>query len=400
MTPTGDDARAGSVPGDLSNRPTVVLPGQRRAGFDRAPRTRARAPMPVVVAANVVWAALVSLLPVLVTVGGITLAASQHPEAGSTLRYALAAWLLAHGVPLHLGGYPMTLAPLAISVLALWRVVVGGRNSVRASGSPALLVAAAFAVGYALLGAAAAGLADHGFVSVPVVRAAVTLAVFGGAGAFAGGYGGSALARRAWRRLPTIVADGVRAGLIATLLLLATGALAAGISIATAGANASQMLHSYHAGVGGQAGLVLICLVYAPNVSVWATAYLAGPGFTLAGPIQLPVFAGLPSRPVAGGWQVLLLVPVLAGAAAAWLSARRHGDRPAGTPGTALAGAALAGPAAAVALALAGYVAAGSLGSKLLTHTGEVGWQFPVVCGIGIGIGAAVGSIAYRLTRR
>jgi hypothetical protein len=279
----------------------------------------------------------------------------------------------------------------------MWRVVVGGRNSARATGSPVLLVTAVFAVGYALLGAAAAGLASHAFVSAPVVRSAVTLALFGGVGAFAGGYGGSGLARRAWRRLPTIIADGVRAGLIGTLLLLATGALAAGISIATAGGAASQMLHSYHAGVGGQAGLVLICLVYAPNVSVWATAYLAGPGFTLAAPIQLPIFAGLPTRPVAGAWQVLLLVPVLAGAAAAWLCARRREDRPAST---ALAGVILAGPTAAVALGVAGYIAAGSLGSKLLTHTGEVGWQFPIVCGIGIGLGAVIGSIAYRLIRR
>ena len=180
MTPAGDDASAGSVRGDLSNRPTVVLPGQRGGAAAKRPSSSSRAPMLVVVAANVVWAALVSLLPVLVTVGGITLAASQRPEAGSTLRYALGAWLLAHGVPLRLGGYPLTLIPLAISILAFWRVVVAGRNSVRATHSPASLVAISFAIGYALIGVAAAGLADDRFVSVSAVRAAVTLALFGG----------------------------------------------------------------------------------------------------------------------------------------------------------------------------------------------------------------------------
>jgi hypothetical protein len=399
MTPAGDDASAGSVRGDLSNRPTVVLPGQRGGAAAKRPSSPSRAPMLVVVAANVVWAALVSLLPVLVTVGGITLAASQRPEAGSTLRYALGAWLLAHGVPLRLGGYPLTLIPLAISILAFWRVVVAGRNSVRATHSPASLVAISFAIGYALIGVAAAGLADDRFVSVSAVRAAVTLALFGGVGAFAGAYTGSGLARRAWRRLPRNVAEGVCAGAIAALLLLAAGAVTTGISIATAGDSASRMLHNYHAGVGGQAGLVLICLVYAPNVTVWATAYLAGPGFTLAGAIQLPVFAGLPTHPAAGAWQLLLLLPVLAGAAAGILTARSR-KRDNRSIASLVSGAVLAGLIAAVGFAIIGYLAAGSLGVKLLTHTGEVGWQFSVVGGAGIAIGMLLGSVAYRLIRR
>ena len=159
------------------------------------------------------------------------------------------------------------------------------------------------------------------------------------------------------------------------------------------------MLHNYHAGVGGQAGLVLICLVYAPNVTVWATAYLAGPGFTLAGAIQLPVFAGLPTHPAAGAWQLLLLLPVLAGAAAGILTARSR-KRDNRSIASLVSGAVLAGLIAAVGFAIIGYLAAGSLGVKLLTHTGEVGWQFSVVGGAGIAIGTLLGSVAYRLIRR
>jgi hypothetical protein len=397
MTLTPEDASAGSVRGDVSNRPTVVLPGQR--GFARPRRPAgSRAPFAVIVAANTIWAALVSLLPVLVTVGMVTLAASPRPEASSTLRYALAAWLLAHGVPLSLGGYPLGLVPLAISVLAVWRVVVAGRNSVRASRVPVTVVACAIAAGYGLLGASAAVIANDRFVAVSVGRAAVTLAVVGGVGGYAGAYAGRGSARRAWVRLPAIIAESVRVGAIAALLVLAAGAIATGVSIACSGATAAQMLHNYHAGAGGQAGLVLICLIYAPNVAVWAAAYLAGPGFTLAGVIQLPVFAGLPSRPVAGVWQLLLLVPVLAGAVAGLLVARR--TRVASLAASRVAAVSImAGPVAAVGLALAGYVAAGSLGTKLLAHTGEIGWQFPAVCGAAIALGALIGSAAYRLIR-
>jgi hypothetical protein len=59
-----------------------------------------------------------------------------------------------------------------------------------------------------------------------------------------------------------------------------------------------------------------------------------------------------------------------------------------------------AGPIAAAVLALAGSSAAGALGSELLAHIGDVGWQYPVVCGLGIGAGAMIGALASVLVRR
>jgi hypothetical protein len=219
---------------------------------------------------------------------------------------------------------------------------------------------------------------------------------------------------------------GVRTGVVATLFILAAGALAAGMAVAFAGSSATAIVHDYHAGVAGQAGIVVVCLVYAPNVAVWAAAYLAGPSFTLAGVPQLPVFAGLPDHPVAGAGQLLIATPVLAGCAAgAFLARRRDAERSGtgrrgvsrggpdrmGSTGSGgdrireeghLAGlrlaaaAALAGPVATVALLIAGRAAAGSLGSTLLAHTGDVGWQFPIVCGIGVAFGACVGAGVVR----
>jgi hypothetical protein len=53
--------------------------------------------------------------------------------------------------------------------------------------------------------------------------------------------------------------------------------------------------------------------------------------------------------------------------------------------------AALAGVASMALLALAGRVAAGSLGIGLLAGIGQVGWQFPVISGVGIAFGSIIG---------
>src|SRR5258707_11847990 len=66
---------------DVSARPTVVLPGQRRpAQRRRAPtpgRTR-RAPLSVAAGVNALWAAAWSFVPILVTVAGVTLVGSPR----------------------------------------------------------------------------------------------------------------------------------------------------------------------------------------------------------------------------------------------------------------------------------------------------------------------------------
>jgi hypothetical protein len=397
MTLTPGHRNAGSPQDDLANRPTIVLPGQRGRRGMRRPAIR-RAPLIVVAVANTAWAAVFSLLPVLLTVIAVTRIGSASPDVPATIRFGLATWLLAHGVPLVIGGTPLSLVPLAISGVAFWRLGVAGWRTVRATGSPIGLVTVVNGTIYGLFGLSAAVLADGAAVSVPILRATLTLAVFAAVAALVGASAGDGLARRWWRRAPKIIRLGVRVGAIAVLLELAIGAIGSGIAIAVGGGDAAQMVHDYHAGFAGQAGIVAICLVYAPNVSVWASSYLAGPSFTLGAVPALPIFAGLPPHGLSGAAQMLLLTPVLAGfVAGLWMARRlRTGWS---LPRLVMIGL-MAGPVAAAGLILAGTAAAGAVGSKLLAHTGEVGWQFPVVCGIGIGVGAVLGTLTNGLIRR
>ncbi len=158
MTLTPDHRSAGYAADDLANRPTVVLPGQRGRGGLRRPPGR-HAPLVVVALANTTWAAVISLLPVLVTIVAVTRIGSGSPGVVPTLRFGFAAWLLAHGVPLSLGGTPLSLVPLAITGLAFWRVAIAGRNTIRAAGSPPVLVAVVIG---ARIRAARSGRGRHG----------------------------------------------------------------------------------------------------------------------------------------------------------------------------------------------------------------------------------------------
>jgi Family of unknown function (DUF6350) len=399
-----DQAVPTAGPRDISNRPTVRLPAQRRS---RPPDRPGRKGAPLVVAGvvNALWAAILTFVPLLAITAGVTAIGAARPAFFDTLRYGLAAWLLSYGVPLQLAGYPIAIVPLLVTGFAWWRIVRAGRNTVRAvrgrgrgswrvTGGACLAIAAP----YAVLGFGCAVLTNGSGISASPARAALTLALFA---ALAGGLGAGAATgstRRMWWRLPPLVRDGARAGAVGSLLVLGAGALAAGVAIAAAGGDAADLLHRYHTGVVGQGALVAICLVYAPNVAVWATAFLAGPGFTLAGVPALPVFAGLPDKPLTGAAQAVLAVPVVAGVASGLLLMRKPGVAPrlsAKWRLTMLA-AALAGVSSALLLALAGRVAAGSLGIGLLADMGQVGWQFPVIAGVGIGLGSLIGLIFGR----
>ena len=144
------------------------------------------------------------------------------------------------------------------------------------------------------------------------------------------------------------------------------------------------MIADYHTGVAGQAGLMLVCLVYAPNVATWAASYLVGPGFLLGaqttvsaaqvslGPLPaVPMLAGLPSGPASSVGALLLVVPLAAGMAAGWLLVRRRiREGAALTWGRVLGAAAIAGPLAGLLLGLASVAASGPLGGGRLAQIG------------------------------
>jgi hypothetical protein len=391
----------------------VAVPRQRSAAAQRR-----RAPLVVAAVVAAGWAALTSygLVLGLGTLG--TIGSGGSPAA--VVRLALAAWLLGHGVAFETPTDRISLIPLALTAVIVWRVVRAGVHASRAVGGhrqrgPGRAVAAAAAVAgvYAILAATTAALAHTADISVSPWRAATTAGLVALVAATAGALGHARAGRAVVERVPGIVRDGIRAGAVAATLIVAAGALAAGVAVAVRGGDAATMFASYRTGVLGQAGITVLCLAYAPNLAVWGAAYLLGPGFsvgvdTIVGPREVllgplpavPTFAGLPTSPVPEFAPALLAAPVLAAMAAGWLVARRGPARAASVasaPWGRLAGtAALAGPTAGLLVHLAGVVSAGGLGSGRLAALGPAGWTAGLVAAVVVSAGVLLGACVAR----
>jgi hypothetical protein len=403
------------TPDAIASRRRPPTPGGASRG---AYPTRRRAPVLVAALVTTVWGALLSYLTVVAAVALVTDVGGGGAPTGVVFRFGTAGWLLAHGVPITHSGGELGLAPLALSALAAWRVVRAGVHTARAIGArrtPRRTPIAVFSVAvvYGGLGALAAYAARAPDLHVPVLRAGLTLGVFGLVTGGAGAGTESGLCRRVAAALPLPVRDGLRTGVVAALLVLGAGAATAGIAIAVAGGDAAVMLAAYHTGFAGQTGLTTLCLAYAPDLASWAAAYLIGPGFAVGtgtivsvARVQLgalpavPVLVGLPAS-AAGGLGVLLLgVPLAGGMAAGWLLARdrmrRVADRavPAPTWSGLLGAAALAGPVAGLALGLLAWASAGPLGGGRLAATGPVGWQVGLVAAGVVALGALIAASA------
>ncbi|OLB79838.1 MAG: hypothetical protein AUI14_09125 [Actinobacteria bacterium 13_2_20CM_2_71_6] len=376
---------------------------------------RRRAPLLLAAAVTTGWAAIVSYVPVVALAGLLTGALS--------FRFGTAAWLLAHGVPMRIGGDRFALVPLGLSALAAWRVARAGVHTARAIGARAPGRAALAAMTVALIYGALGGLAAvlvRG--QVEPLRAGLTLGGFALAFAGLGAAAESRVLRRIARRLPMVARDALRTGAVAALLVLGAGAAVTGVAVAVSGGQASATLATYHTGVTGQAGLTLLCLVYAPNLATWTAAYLVGPGFAVgvgttvsAAKVSLgalpavPVLAGLPDSAVSGLGPLLLGLPMAGGMAAGWLLVRRRlrlaEAKEAPVPGwpALLASGALAGPVAGGLLGLVGWASGGPIGSGRLAVTGPVGWEVASVGAVVVALGVLIASAATRVligTRR
>jgi hypothetical protein len=365
------------------------------------------------------WAVLVSATPVLLAAAAVLLISPNPTDSESVLRSGFAAWLLAHGVPLTTDLGPIGLIPLAISALAAWRVSRAGVHAARAAAArrsrsvlPALKAGAAVAVAYGVYGTALALAVSTAGLNVPALRAGLTMTLFGlGAGVAGALWEGGWPSR--WAPLvPAPVRDGVRTGAVAALLVVAAGAAATGLALALSAGVATDMMREYRTGVVGQAGLMLVCLVYAPNLAVWGASYLVGPGFVLGvgttvsagavalGPVPaLPVLAAVPSRPLSAWSGTLLAVPLLAGMIAGWLLARRQSRTSAPRAGAwarLLIPAVLAGPVAGAVLGLAALASRGPVGAGRLTEIGAAAWPLAGISAAVVGAGVLVAAAAVK----
>ncbi len=410
---------------ELAAQLTVRIPWQHQPAPSRR---QSHAPLAVTVAVGTGLAALISLAAVLVLVvlGQVTL--GRKPDGGAVV-IAVAGWLLAHGVPLQTPSVYVGLAPLSVTLLALWRLNRAGVHATRGIGArgsgsvrQALFVALSIGSGYSVIGAAAAIVIDSPGLTVSVGRAALHLFVCGTVAGLVGALRATGAVRSIARRTPQLLRDGLRTGVVGCFLLIGAGAGAGGLAIALNGGEAVQLFGTFPSGVAGQAGVTVICLAFAPNMALWATSYLAGAGFVIgpgviisAGTVTLaaaepgqpqalpplPAFAGLPSSALHGLAWMMMAIPVLAGLTASMLLVRRRlrarrtrsGDMVLPDPRwmRMFGSAALAGPVAGLLIAAATYAGSGKLDGGGPFPIGAVPWQAGAGAMLAITLGACLG---------
>jgi hypothetical protein len=296
-----------------------------------------------------------------------------------------ALWLMGHGGALVVDGATVSIVPLGLTALALFAAHASARRSAQPTTAAWLAGVGGYlvvAVGVLLLVGRAGPLGAGG--------ASVARTVLGAAAIAAVGLGSGTLDRTRWRelsrpvwsRVPDAARAGVRGGVMVTALLVAT----AGLVTATWAVSGRAATGDVIAGLGvdmfSGALLAVAQLAVAPNLVVWAVAWLAGPGFAVgsgtlfapsevvSGPLPaLPLLGGLPAdgSPI-GRW--VPVVVVLAGALAGWWLHRRlpatTWRRPFGAAGCA---ALVAGGGSGLLVGLAG----GSAGPGRLADVGASG---------------------------
>jgi uncharacterized protein DUF6350 len=264
------------------------------------------------------YAAIAALLAVVVAI-----APHGRFTTNGVLTAALPAWLAAHQVPLELGGLELGVLPLlptAGMMLIAARAAAGAADRLGLAGP----WQAGQAVGAIALAHGAGGLT----IALAVSRASADpLAALYYPALVAGLAAAVGLSRRGglWaaivRQTDEVALAGLRAGAVATLLLLAAGGAVLTLALVTSMPAAVDLFGAFAPGVGDGLGLLLLSIGFVPNAMLATVGFLAGPGFSMGavsvspldfagGPVPgLPLLAALPVR-AAGWWPALFALPV------------------------------------------------------------------------------------------
>ncbi len=388
----------------------------RGAMTETLTRTPRRGPTPPAPARSAVqagvtastWAVGAGLVAVMLPVLLVWAAdARSGASAAEALRAAGQVWLVAHGVGLRVPGGSVGLVPLGLLALPLLLLLRAGGHSARecrvARLPDALRLAAALAVPYGVLTAVVSGLSRTDAVQPVSWQALLGGAVVGGLG----GLAGILRAARLWPAvLPALPARARRllvSSAAALGVVLGTGALLAGGSLALHLGRAQDLAAATSPGLTGGLALLLLGLTLVPNAAIWGAAWLAGPGFavgvgTVVGPFghslgavpAVPLLAALPGPVPVWVGLIALGVPLGAGALAGALVARAL---PTTTWLQAAREAALTGPCAGALLALACWASGGPLGGGRLTDVGPRPWLIGLVLAAEVAVAAAATAI-------
>lgn len=353
---------------------------------------------------------------VLVLVGWAT-TADTGATATTAVTAALQVWLVGHFADVTVPGGEFTLVPLGLTALVVVLVYTATLRAGRAAevkgkrGVIALAsaVTATYAVAVTVVAVAA---------RTEEVRP-LPLSAFVGAAGIAGTAAAAASVRATgrwlvlWFRLPPLLRLATPPALGALGVLVASGALVVGASLAMHHERTLLLLDALDPGVGGAILLLLGSLLYVPTAVVWGACYAVGPGFAVGQGTSVTPFGAdlgdVPAFPLLGALPqgtspaagiVALLAPAAAGVLAALLL-RRGLTRP-GAPELAgwrqvVEAAAVTGAALGTAAGLLALVAGGSAGPGRMAEVGPDWWAVGPVAGLEV---AAVAAGTLLLLRR
>ncbi|MGH3762546.1 cell division protein PerM [Actinophytocola sp.] len=266
------------------------------------------------------YAAIAALLAFVTAIAPLA-----HFSTGGVVAAALPAWLAAHQVPLAIDGLELGVLPLLPTVglmLMAARAASGAAVRLGLSGPwQAAQAVGAIAVGHGGCGLAIALAASGHGVSVDPLAAFYYPTLIAALAAILGVLRRCGLWDALVARADPVASHGLRAGLVAVLLLLATGGAVLTFALLTSVSTAKDLFATFAPGVGNGLGMVLLSVGFVPNAVIAGVGFVAGPGFSMGivsvsplafdgGPVPgLPLLAALPEEP-AGWWPALFVLPL------------------------------------------------------------------------------------------
>jgi hypothetical protein len=381
----------------------------RRSGADHSPLPLLWLAVAAGVAVSVAGLAGLGLALVVVQ----TLDPTGGLGTGRSLAVAGRLWLLAQGGELDIGGGPLVMAPLLLTLGIAWSLSRAGRVLARlrdVDSAPSAARATGLVVGvHLLLTVVLALVVDDPAAQVGMLRTVAGAAVLA---AVAVGWGvsrESGLLDAALDRMPGAprpVLRGVLAGLM-TALALCTAVVA--VAVAADAHGYATLSGSLGGAAAGALGLLLLGVLLLPNAAAAVLGLAAGPGFTvgsgtlvsvhgvtLGAVPALPLLAALPDTQavplIAFASQA---IPAIAGLVAGRTVGRWLGDEDGGSVVAGLTGL-LAGVLLGVVSGLLVWVAGGSLGNGALADVGAPALATGIAVAAQSGIAAAIAATVAR----
>lgn len=332
------------------------------------------------------------------------------PDSGLSglecLRVAGLLWVMAHGTPIVVAGVTYSLLPWGLAIVpAVLMIYAGGwaSRAARATTLRDVAVVVASASGlYAMIVGVVAQLTVRPDARISTVDAIVHASLLAALAFGVGALRVSPLDLRTLVSSPLLVT--LRAGMVAALVLLGIGAVAATAALVVRVDDAVTLTQSLHPGFWGGLALTALGLAYLPVLIVWATSYVVGAGVMIGPAITVspfvpatastelppfPLLAALPQSASPIAW-ALPLAGIVAGVLAGVVISRRA--RAEGRLTRMLLALGAAAVTGLVMLVLA-YLSTGSLGDLRLASLGPSPTTVAVLAFVLVTLGAVPSAV-------